>query len=116
MLATFSIQSFLCLVAKLGFVENIMIAVLFGILGVTLLLLGIQVVHLSVLSGLELQIVSKIKCKVRMLLATTAVAFMIKMSSFLFSPISGYGFGGDLCTALYPWFFYPIPEALPVSG
>ena len=88
---------------------------MFGILGIALFLLGLQVVQLSVLKGLDLKVVGKIKCKVRMVMSIVALAFAIKMASFLFSPISGYGFGGDLCEALYPWFFYPIPEALPVS-
>jgi hypothetical protein len=92
-----------------------MIGAMFGILGVSLFLLGLQVVRLSVLQGLDLQVVGKIKCKVRWLMAVTITAFAIKMVSFLISPISGYGFGGDLCNAMYPWFFYPVPEALPVS-
>ena len=108
-------RRYLCLLARLGFIENIMIGAMFGILGVSLFLLGLQVVRLSVLQGLDLQVVGKIKCKVRWLMAVTITAFAIKMASFLISPISGYGFGGDLCNAMYPWFFYPVPEALPVS-
>lgn len=106
-------SEYLCVLAEAGFVENIMVAAMFGILGIALFLLGLQVVQLSVLKGLDLKVVGKIKCKVRMVMSIVALAFAIKMASFLFSPISGYGFGGDLCEALYPWFFYPIPEALP---
>ena len=105
----------------LGNVENICIAVLFIVLIVAFLSSAYRLLHLHSLNTARramrdtgaIIIITRLKMKVKIIACVGAVFFLIKACAFLFSPITGLGFGGKACSVIYPALFYPVPEVIP---
>ena len=105
--------TYLCTLGRLGNVENISVALMFVVLALALATSSVRLLRLNSLAALDIALIDAMKRRVAWMAAMCSALFLLKAAAFLFTPLTGYGFGGKTCSVLYPFFFYPIPEVTP---